>query len=211
MKTKNKWLYLQIETKNRELYSRVLLAHEALQRNYNVVLGSKGRIMQLIRSTPQGAVLFKDHATELTLNNMKLAKSAGHKILVLDEEMVVTHPDKIFSKVRVNPECLKLIDSIFFLGSDHKSLYDRLKITKNLNSWAITGNPRFDLLMPQVRPIYSDEAQNLKDRFGPFILINTNFAQGNHADGSRGFLYRLSKNGFMGWASLNCIGLVFVA
>ena len=48
---------------------------------------------------------------------MKLAQSADHKILVLDEEMVVTHPDKIFSKVRVNPECLKLIDSIFFLGS----------------------------------------------------------------------------------------------
>ena len=197
MERRKKWLYLQIETKNRELHSRVLLALEAMRRNHAVIIGSKGRIINLLQKVPPGLVLFKDHASSATFSNMKIASSFGHRIAVLDEEMIVTHPDEIFRKVRINEDCFSLIDTTFLLGNEHKELYSRLNVLEKFKSWAITGNPRFDLLRPEIRNYDYRKVLKLKKEFGAFILVNTNFAQGNHADGSKGFLFRLARNGFL--------------
>ena len=43
------------------------------------------------------------------------------------------------------------------------------------------GNPRFDLLRPELRGLYDDEVAKLRTRFGRFILINGNFANVNCA------------------------------
>jgi len=44
----------------------------------------------------------------------------------------------------------------------------------------VTGNARMDLLRPEMRPLFEGEAQRLRERFGPFVLINTNFSRLNH-------------------------------
>ncbi len=49
---------------------------------------------------------------------------------------------------------------------------------------AITGNPRGDLLRPEIRVYYDNEAEKIREQFGDFILINTNFGMVNayHVD-----------------------------
>jgi surface carbohydrate biosynthesis protein len=40
---------------------------------------------------------------------------------------------------------------------------------------AITGNPRGDLLRPEIRVYYKDEVDKISKQYGDFILVNTNF------------------------------------
>jgi hypothetical protein len=42
-----------------------------------------------------------------------------------------------------------------------------------------TGNPRNDMLRPEMRPFYEEEVQALQRQYGDFILVNTNF---NHVN-----------------------------
>lgn len=44
----------------------------------------------------------------------------------------------------------------------------------------VTGNPRIDLLRPELREFYRPEADAIAKRYGDFILINTNFSKVNH-------------------------------
>jgi surface carbohydrate biosynthesis protein len=44
----------------------------------------------------------------------------------------------------------------------------------------LTGNPRIDLLRPEFRHYYESVASQLRKKYGPFVLINTNFADTNH-------------------------------
>ena len=44
----------------------------------------------------------------------------------------------------------------------------------------ITGNPRGDLMRPELREFYRTEVDALRERFGDFVLVNTNFAEVNH-------------------------------
>ena len=43
----------------------------------------------------------------------------------------------------------------------------------------VTGNPRFDTLMPSVRVVYEDEARKIRDRYGRFLFVTTNFSSAN--------------------------------
>jgi hypothetical protein len=43
----------------------------------------------------------------------------------------------------------------------------------------ITGNPRGDLLRPEMRSLYAKDVSKLQNTYGNFILINTNFNQVN--------------------------------
>jgi hypothetical protein len=44
----------------------------------------------------------------------------------------------------------------------------------------VTGNPRVDMMRPELRPFFAEEAQRIRERFGSFVLVNSNFASLNH-------------------------------
>jgi len=41
------------------------------------------------------------------------------------------------------------------------------------------GQPRNDMLRPELRPFYEDEIRKIHDRYGEYLLVNTNF---NHVN-----------------------------
>jgi hypothetical protein len=44
----------------------------------------------------------------------------------------------------------------------------------------IVGNPRIDLIRPELREFYRPEVDAIQERFGDFVLVNTNFSKVNH-------------------------------
>jgi hypothetical protein len=46
----------------------------------------------------------------------------------------------------------------------------------------VTGNPRFDLLRPELRAVYRVESTNYREQFGPYVIFNMNFARANPRD-----------------------------
>ncbi len=84
----------------------------------------------------------------------------------------------ITARARSGSNSLKFVDLLLVPGQrnwQHLSTY-----RPECNGKAvITGNPRFDTLLPGVRCVYSDEADEIRDKFGEFILVNTNFGRPN--------------------------------
>ena len=90
-----------------------------------------------------GIVLHKDHGRR-TKEFMKYCHQKGCINVVLDEEAVTFHPDKIFEKVRIDDESFNYINLFIFLDDSHYGLYERLGKIHKLKKFCIAGNPRFD-------------------------------------------------------------------
>ena len=54
-----KWVYITIENFNRELHAKLLLAYYGMRQNYNVVLGEKNSLRQILTNFPKGTIIEK--------------------------------------------------------------------------------------------------------------------------------------------------------
>jgi surface carbohydrate biosynthesis protein len=87
-------------------------------------------------------------------------------------------PDTYFSR-RLHPEAIRLVSHLFAWGQDNVELWRQYPhLPDNLPIHSV-GNPRTDMLRPEMHPFYEDEVQALRDTYGKFVLINTNF---NHVN-----------------------------
>jgi surface carbohydrate biosynthesis protein len=103
----------------------------------------------------------------------------GHKIMTLDEEALVHLPPETYFSRRVSPMAIKYVSHLFAWGPDNAQLWREYPHLPEDIQIHITGNPRGDLLRPEMRPFYEKEAAELRNTFGEFILVNTNF---NHVN-----------------------------
>ncbi len=167
------FLYLPIEVASRELQAKLLLAHAAVARGYEVVIGWKRMINKNLRYMPPGIVMFKT----LTANDgetMADARAAGHRVAAIDEEV----PGLVATKQKlrwVAAESVAASDLVFAAGEDHLDALRQFH-PAHAERYRVVGNPRWDLLRPELRGAHAAEASEIRRRYGPFILVNTNFA-----------------------------------
>ena len=172
------FLYLPIEVASRELHAKLLLTLFAVDRGYEVVIGWKRMMNKNLRYMPPGIVMFKT----LTVNDavaMRAAKKAGHRIVVIDEEApgLVARAQKLRWVTR---DSVAASDLIFTAGAEHDEAM-RLFHPAHAGRCRVVGNPRWDLLRPELRGSHTEEVAAIRRQYAPFILINTNFALLNSA------------------------------
>ncbi len=80
------WLYLPIEVRARELDAKALIAKEAAEQGFRVVIGAIWLMQAWAPYLPPGIVLFKS-VNGLDAKNMEMWSEHGHMIAVLDEEI----------------------------------------------------------------------------------------------------------------------------
>jgi len=68
---------------------------------------------------------------------------------------------------------------MFAWGQDNAELWQQFPQLPDGTEIHVTGNPRNDLLRPEIRLYYQKTVEELVERYGSFILINTNF---NHVN-----------------------------
>ena len=167
------FLYLPIEVASRELHAKLLLSYFAVDRGYEVVVGWKRVINKNLRAMPPGIVMFKT----LTARDgaaMAKARAAGHRIAALDEEV----PGLVATKQKlrwVAKESVAASDLIFAVGEDHLDALRQFH-PAHADRYRVVGNPRWDLLRPELRGSHAEEVAAIRRQYGRFILINTNFA-----------------------------------
>jgi surface carbohydrate biosynthesis protein len=177
----DKWMYVPIEVKVRELEAKVLFSATAVKHGYNVLLGSMGGIKKNIKNYPNGVYVSKD-MYDVRSNDFKKIKEMGHKIVSWDEEGLIYINENIFLQQRFSENSLRYIDRIFTWGKNQKQLI--LSKVPNINEKIINvGNPRIDILKKEYRDIFKDKVKKIYDKYGEFILINSNFGFGNHVNG----------------------------
>jgi surface carbohydrate biosynthesis protein len=98
-------------------------------------------------------------------------QSAGISVCGLDPEGAVfeSTDEYIANKKKV----VDYIDALFVWGEVQAEwIYQEYGDVTNVY---VTGNPRFDLLQPHLRFVYQNQSAALNERYGDYILLNTNF------------------------------------
>lgn len=172
-------LILPVETAARELEAKLLLALVATQKGMTVTLGNKALVNLRIGSLEPG--IYLSHNFNAGRDRIiALARDLGHRIVAWDEEGLVWINAEIYRRRRVNASALAKLDMLFLWGGEqHAAMLPALEGFGG--EVKISGNPRADLLRPELRPIYSERVTSLKQDLGDFILVNSNFGWINHA------------------------------
>lgn len=175
-----KHLYLPIEESARELNARLLIVLAAISKGYRVVIGQQWLLALNLQNFAPGVVFFKG-TNRIQYDWMALAKRNGHKVVAIDEEVTAIAAERFVLK-EVWPKSLPLIDRFFLQGRNQYEIYERA-FPEHKNRFEVTGNPRFDLLRNEFTRAFEGDAAQYRERYGRYILINTNFGYVNTAWG----------------------------
>jgi surface carbohydrate biosynthesis protein len=167
-------LLIPVENQVRELDPKLLLACFAARTGFISVIGSRREMELSIDSFPPSIYLSKS-MTVRSLAFFHLASLLGHRIVAWDEEALVHLPPETYYSRRLHPRAIKHVSHLFAWGEDNAELWRRYPTLSKRPPIHITGNPRSDLLRPEILRFYQEEADQLRQCYGNFILINTNF------------------------------------
>lgn len=183
-------VFLPIEYRSREFDGKLALAAKLIQSGVAVVIGQQWAMYNNFKRLPAGIVLFKSQ-NKIHHEAMVRARAAGHVVVSLEEEsLALTSGESIVRNCP--PETYGLVDFLLTTGDIEKQTH--LKEGCDPSKLVITGNPRIDVLKPAFRPLFQDAIDRLHERFGRFVLINTNFGIRNTKWGSVEAVRRIEIN-----------------
>jgi len=167
-------ILLSIETKVREFPGKVLLACYLAEKGFRVVFTNNRSSIEVAKYL---AWLYIDRNAFFNRHKFfSKLKKVNVKIACIDEEGIVWANPDIYRR-RLNPESIKQADLFFTWGHTQTEL---VKETGGKVRILETGNPRMDLLRPELRNMYQEKADAIKETYGDFLLIASNFAWNNH-------------------------------
>lgn len=162
----------------REFDPKLLLACIAAYRGFTATIGSRWEIDNRIASFPRSVYLSKS-LTARGGKMLQIMRKIGHEVVAWDEEALVHLPPETFFTRRISPTGIKHVSRLFAWGQDNADLWRQYPSLSPETPIHITGNPRGDMLRPEMRNFYAKEIKELRKAYGDFILINTNF---NHVN-----------------------------
>ena len=178
MWTQKPFLLIPVENQVRELDAKLLLACVAAQRGLTSILGPKREVESRIASFPRSLYVAKS-MVQGNSEFLRIADELGHTNVAWDEESLVHLPPATYFSRRLSPDALAYVSHLFAWGEDNAELWQSYPELPAGTPIHVTGNPRNDLLRPEIRTYYEKEVNEIRNTFGDFILINTNF---NHVN-----------------------------
>lgn len=171
-------LLIPVEIQVREMDAKILLSAAAAERGFPVIMGSRAFLHFQASSVPPGVYIAKSMRT-LSIRMFEILRKLGHDIVAYDEEALVRAPDYEYYRWRLCPETVAQVAHLMAWGEDDAAV---LRAYEGYRGAPIhvTGNPRIDLMRPDVREYYRPEVGAIRDRFGDFVLVNSNFNKVNH-------------------------------
>ena len=171
-------LIIPVENQGRELDPKLLFATVAAQRGFTSFIGSRGDVDFRLASFPRGLYIAKS-LTPRSKKVFGILRQLGHEIVAWDEEALVTFPlPEIYYTRRLSPLTFGAISHFFAWGEANAELWRKYPSYPG-TPIHVTGNPRGDLLRPELRGYFAKDAEERRERYGDFLLINTNFGHVN--------------------------------
>jgi surface carbohydrate biosynthesis protein len=174
-------LYIPVEIKHREMFSRLFLACCAAEAGFGAVVGRHADIDRYLDAFPAG-VFFDKCVSWSKLGQLRKRFDRGFALMSIDEEAggLFSMPQVI--EARYNLEFLRKSALTFFWSQRHLEIVRAFFDDAAFPS-AVVGNPRFDLCGPKLRKVYEPAAEAIRAHYGDFILLVSNFGYANYADG----------------------------
>ena len=186
-------ILLPVEAINRELDFKLFLAVSLANKNVNVIVAQhdyfNSRTSQFKGGIYIGKNVFKSLFSEnsakadVDLRFYKELKRNDISVFHLDEEGAIYGGGEkdweLELDARLDPDVFLESEYVFTWGSFQKQYYQR-KASRFPSSHIIdTGHPRFDLCKPRFRQYFQKEINEVKEKYGSYILLNTNFDMPN--------------------------------
>jgi surface carbohydrate biosynthesis protein len=158
-------LLIPVENQVRELDPKLLLACIAAQRGFSSVIGSRREMEFSIDSFPESIYMSKS-MTIRSLLFFRVASKFGHEIITWDEEALVHLPPETYFSRRLDPRSIKYVSHLFAWGEDNAALWRQYPQMPSGIPVHITGNPRSDMLRPEIRSFYDKEVAEIRNSYG---------------------------------------------
>ena len=171
-------LVIPVENQVRELDPKLLLACIAARRGFSSIIGPRRELEIRIDLFPWSMYLSKS-MTIRSLLMFYITRKLEHEIVTWDEEALVHLPAATYFSRRLSPRAVRYVSRLFAWGEDNAQLWREYPALPPEMPIHVTGNPRSDLLRPEMRRFYQSEVEALRKTHGDFILMNTNF---NHVN-----------------------------
>lgn len=167
-------ILLSIETKARELPGKILLASFLAEKGFKVVLTNLRKIPFALKTN---AWLYIDrNSFAPRMSFFRRLKFLGFKLVCIDEEGIIWLTPESYKK-RIHAKTNSCVDMYFTWGKKQADLIK--EVSPSINT-ILTGNPRVDLLRPELKGIYKNRADVIKEKYGDFILFVSNFSTNNN-------------------------------
>ena len=170
-------LLLPVETTNREFDGKLLLALKALELGYEPIIGSRTAMHAVLPSLPKSIYLAKGVRSG-SARVFSLLEALGHIIVAFDEEALVRFPDEAFH-MKLDPETFNRPRLLYAWGKSNADVWRSFRDYRGTPVLE-AGNPRIDMLRPEIREYYRNDCEALQQRYGRFVLLSSNFAFVNH-------------------------------
>lgn len=191
-------LILPVETKVRELDAKVLQACALVERGFRVLLGDQNVLLRNAGRLPVGLYVDKSVARRKVRTFGRLLRLGFLPVAWCEEGLVYRDRDAYLDE-RIAPVAFDIARRFFAWGevqaADVATKVSARCARGATDKISVTGNPRFDLLRPELRGMYDTEAEALRRRYGRFVLINTNFGRYNHFHGPEHVLETIRRRG----------------
>ena len=170
-------IVLPVENQVREFDAKLLLACVAAERGFPVVIGCHTRIGARMHQFSR-AIYVAKAVSPGSMKLFRILRRLGHAIVAWDEEALVYMSPEFYLRRKVGAESLGTPQALFAWGEDNAANWRGAPGYKGQPLF-VTGNPRADLLRPDLRAFYAPMVEELRRMFGDFVLINSNFGSQN--------------------------------
>lgn len=174
---------IPIEIKARELDGKIWLAAALARAGHKVALGHNGHMRNILfEEIKPDIYITKDMSKGGGFDELfpKIQNSGG-SVVVLNAEGGMARSIEDWFEIQVWEELLEHVDGIFAWGEMHDEVIRQNTMFPHERIY-VTGNPRFDLLHPELNGFYADQAADIQRKFGDYVLFNSNFANVNPFD-----------------------------
>jgi surface carbohydrate biosynthesis protein len=127
-----------------------------------------------LHAFPKSIYLSKS-TTNASKNVFRYLGKMGSKIAVWDEEALVALPPRLYYRHRLSPKSINYVSHLLAWGEQNAKLWRQYPNLPKDIPIHITGNPRGDLLRSELRGYYEDDVKALREEYGDFVLVNSNF------------------------------------
>ena len=171
-----------VETKVRELDFRLILAVLCARPGWQILVGDHEHLFPVSLKLRNALLVLKNVIGGKRPWKYRRYKELGHRIVHLDEEAGIFEGDREFWQSellrRLDPRQMDADDYVCTWGPFQAEYYKSLGPACAEHIVA-TGHPRMELGAPRFRELFRAESEALRERYGKFILVNTNLLSNN--------------------------------
>jgi surface carbohydrate biosynthesis protein len=186
----SKHLIIPVEIQSREMLAKLYLGAVAACSGYHVVVGDQKQISRNIHRFHPGIYIDKSVAKTKHRYFKRLIRMGFTPVAVCEEGLVYRNRER-YLKERIDSGTYALCR--FFYCWGHQQRDDIKSHVTAPGKLIPTGNPRFDLLRMEFRSIWHHEQERIKQQYGRYLLINTNFSRFNRLPGTPDVIELLKK------------------